>query len=288
MKDFDKIYDELYSLYKDKTELIENEKKQADNYALKKMIKPIVSIIVIFIFLVLITKSLEILILLIFIPGPLWIYYCMSKGSKIRANITHNMDIMDEIYNTIITNSYEGLMYSNQAKGISKETYDNGCFENYTNYYSEAELNGILNNKNKIEMSYVATSNEYKDRDKRPFKEVHYLFRGYLLLIVLNNKSNIKMRISEKKVEYLDSQGTSIKNDDMINNIQNILKEFKKENNIATDCTFINNQMYLRVLTNSFSIQVDNILDKENLRKYFDSINKIINLANEILKEIDE
>ncbi len=36
MKEFDKIYDELYSLYKDKAELIENEKKQAGNYALKK------------------------------------------------------------------------------------------------------------------------------------------------------------------------------------------------------------------------------------------------------------
>ena len=67
----------------------------------------------------------------------------MAKESKIRTNITHNMDILDEIYNTIITNSYDGLMYNNQAKGISKETYDNGCFRNYSKYYSEAELNGI-------------------------------------------------------------------------------------------------------------------------------------------------
>ena len=282
MKDFDRIYNELYSKFKDRAEIIESEKKRANDYALKKLIKPIVLIIAIFTIIVFITKKLEILILLIFIPGPLLIYYLMSKGSKIRTNITPKMDIMDEIYNTIITNSYEGLTYCNQAKGISKETYDNGRFEKYSKYDSEAELNGILNNKNKIEMSYVATSNE-------SFNDIYYLFRGYLLLIELNNKSNIKMRINEQKAEYLDEQSSSIKNDDTINNIQNILKEFKKENNIAADCTLINNQMYIRVLTNAFDIQgLAYILDKEILRKYYDGINKIINLANEILKSINE
>ncbi len=289
MKDFDRIYDELYSQFKDKAEFIESEKKKANNYALKKLIKPIVLIIAIFIILVLITKQLEFLILLIFIPGPLLIYYFMAKGSKIRTNITPNMDIMDKIYNAIITNSFEGLKYCNQTKGISKETYDKGCFEKYGKYYSDAELEGILNNKNKIEMSYVATSNEYMDRNKRPFKDIHYLFRGYVLLIGLTNNSNIKIRMNEQKVEFLDEQSSSIKNDDMINNIQNILKKFKKENNIAADCTLINNQMYIRVLTNAFGIQgLDYILDKEILRKYYDGINKIINLANEILKNINE
>lgn len=289
MKDFDEIYDELYSQYKDKVELIENEKKNANSYALKKLIKPIVLIIAIFIILVLITKQLEFLILLLFIPGPLLIYYFMNKGSKIRSNITPSMDIMDKIYNAIITNSFDGLTYCNQAKGMSKETYDNGCFEKYSKYYSDAELEGILNNKNKIEMSYVATSNEYMDSDKRPFKDIHYLFRGYVLLIGLTNNSNTKIRMNEQKVEFLDEQSSSIKNDDMINNIQNILKKFKKENNIVTDCTLINNQMYLRILTNSFDIQgLDYILDKESLKKYYDGINKIINLASEILKNINE
>ena len=289
MKDFDRIYDELYSQFKDKAEFIESEKKKANNYALKKLIKPIVLIIAIFIILVLITKQLEFLILLIFIPGPLLIYYFMAKGSKIRTNITPNMDIMDKIYNAIITNSFEGLKYCNQTKGISKETYDNGCFEKYSKYYSDAELEGILNNKNKIEMSYVATSNEFMEGSKRPFKDIHYLFRGYVLLIGLTNNSNIKIRMNEQKVEFLDEQSSSIKNDDLINNIQNILKKFKKENNIAADCTLINNQMYIRVLTNAFGIQgLDYILDKEILRKYYDGINKIINLANEILKNINE
>lgn len=289
MKDFEEIYDKLMVQFKDKAELIENEKKKASNYAFKKLIRPILLIITIFIILVLITKKLEILILLIFIPGPLAIYYFITKGNQIRTNITPSTDVMNQIYNVIITNSFDGLTYCNQAKGISKETYDKGCFKKYSKYYSEVELNGILNNKNKVEMSYVVTTNEYFDRNSAGRKNIHYIFSGYLLLIELNNKSNVKMRIDEQEVDFLDDQSPSFKNDEMINNIKNILKKFKKENNILADCTLINNQMYLRVYTSAFGIQeLDYILDKEILRKYYVGISKIISLANEILKCINE
>ena len=134
-------------------------------------------------------------------------------------------------------------------------------------------------------MSYVATSKEYMDGSKRPFKDIHYTFRGYLLLVQLNKTTNMQIRINDKKIELLNKQDSSTKDDYIINNIQNILKEFKQKNNIATDCTLINDKMYVRVASNALGIHgLDYILDKEILKKYYEGINEMINLANELLR----
>ena len=285
MKDFEEIYNGLYSEFNDKAEHMNDELKEIKNYSIKKLVKPIIIIIIFFTILILITKKFELLFLLLFIPGPLLIYYFMAKGSKVRTTYTPNMDIMNQIYNKIINDSFDGLTYCNQTKGIDKSTYDNGLFGEYDKYYSEAELKGVLNNSNKLEMSYVATSKEYMDGSKRPFKDIHYTFRGYLLLIELNKKTNMQIRINDKKIELLNKQDSSTKDDYLINNIQNILKEFKQKNNIATDCTLTNDKMYVRVATNALGIHgLDYILDKEILKKYYDEINEMINLANELLK----
>ena len=285
MKDFEEIYNGLYSEFNNKAEHMNDELKEIKNYSLKKLIKPIIIIVIFFTILILVTKKFELLFLLLFIPGPLLIYYFMAKGSKIRTTYTPNMDIMNQIYNKLISDSFDGLTYCNQSKGIDKSTYDNVFFGEYDKYDSEAELKGVLNNSNNLEMSYVATSKEYMDGSKRPFKDIHYTFRGYLLLVQLNKTTNMQIRINDKKIELLNKQDSSTNDDYIINNIQNILKEFKQKNNIATDCTLINDKMYVRVASNALGIHgLDYILDKEILKKYYDGINEMINLANELLR----
>ena len=160
-------------------------------------------------------------------------------------------------------------------------------FEKYEKYYSEAELKGVLNNSNKFEMSYVVTYNKYLN-SKRVDDDIHYTFRGYLLLIELNEKRNMQIRIDDKKIVLLNKQAETIKYDYLINNIQNVLKEFKKKNNKVTDCTLINGNMYVRIAMDGLGIDhgLNYILDKENIREYYNGINELICLANELLKTI--
>ena len=287
MKEFEEIYNDLYSRFNDKAEHMNELVKEIKMYALKKLVKPIIVIILLLTILIFITKKIELLILLVFIPGPLLMYYYIVKGSKIRTTYTHNMDIMDQIYNIIINDGFEGLTYCNHTKGIDKSTYDIGLFEKYEKYYSEGELKGVLNNSNKFEMSYVVTYNKYLN-SKRVDDDIHYTFRGYLLLIELNEKRNMQIRIDDKKIVLLNKQAETIKYDYLINNIQNVLKEFKKKNNKVTDCTLINGKMYVRIAMDGLGIDhgLNYILDKENIREYYNGINELICLANELLKTI--
>ena len=61
---------------------------------------------------------------------------------------------------------------------------------------------------------------------------------------------------------------------------------------MASNVTVCDNKMYIRITTNAFDYiiynNINNLLNKDILEKYYDGINKIINLANEILKNINE
>ena len=283
LKDFEEIYNKIYFKFKDKIEEINNNQKEIKKQALFKMIKFAIIIAIIFLVLILVTKNMELLALLIFVPGPLMLYYFSARGNKIR---TTELDIdtdkiQEQIHKDVISDCFNGLQY-NGKQGISSEIYDKGRYGNYNKYYSEDRIEGILKSKNghRIEMSYIATSRGSTSRDN-----FIWTFRGYFLVVELNKSTKLQVKINEEKIEYLDNQGSIEENNVMLYNIQNILKQFKEKNKIASDVTICYDKLYIRLLTNEF---VYNILNKDSLKKYYNGITEIINLTSEILKNIDE
>ena len=283
LKDFEEIYNKIYIKFKDKIEEISNTQKEIQQQALFKMIKFAIIIAIIFLVLILVTKNMELLALLIFVPGPLMLYYFSARGNKIR---TTELDIdtdkiQEQIHKDVISDCFNGLQY-NGKQGISSEIYDKGRYGNYNKYYSEDRIEGILKSKNehRIEMSYIATSRGSTSRDN-----FIWTFRGYFLVVELNKSTKLQVKINEEKIEYLDNQGSIEENNVMPYNIQNILKQFKEKNKIAYDVTICYDKLYIRLLTNEF---VYNILNKNSLKKYYNGITEIINLTSEILKNIDE
>ena len=132
MKDFEQIYNKIYSKFKDKAEEINNNQKEIKKQALLKLLKLVIIIAIIFLILILATKNMEILVLLIFVPGPLTIYYYMLKGEKIRNTITPDIHILEEIYATLVSEGFEGLNYTAYKKGISADIYNKGKYDVYT------------------------------------------------------------------------------------------------------------------------------------------------------------
>jgi len=150
MKDFEQIYNNIYSKYKDRAEEINNNQKEITKQALLKVLGIIIMIAIIFTILILKTNNIELLVLLCPVPGLLFIYYRILKGKKISTTITPNIHILEEIYSTLISEGFEGLEYSGYKKGISEETYNKGKYEKYQKFDSEAEIEGVLITKMKL------------------------------------------------------------------------------------------------------------------------------------------
>lgn len=288
VKDFEEIYNKIYFKFKDKIEEINNNQKEIKKQALLKLLKLVVIIVIIFIILILTTKNMEILILLIFVPWPLTLFYFATKGKKIR-NAGLNKDISkirDQIYQDLITNCFNGFNY-NSNKGISSKIYNNGNYGHYREYYSSDMIEGKINNKNKISISYVATSigSNLGRRDN-----LYFTFRGYFLDIKLNKAIEYNMRVNAKKIEYFEEQIPNEKIEKIAKAIQNIINQFKEKDKV--DVTICKDKLYIRFLTNPFdynySYNIFNIFSKETLEKYYNGITEIINLTSEILKHIDE
>lgn len=281
MKDFEEIYDKIYSEFMEKVDSLNNNQKKIKKYVFLKLIKLIIIIAIIFLFLILITKNAELLVLLIFVPGPLMIYYFILKGRKMR-NTKLDMDIdtmQDKIYNTIVSECFNRLQY-NSKQGINSEIYDKGKFEKYDEYYSNDKIEGILNSGNNIKMSYVATS-----RGRRQFDSFRWIFSGYFLEVELNKSTKIQMKITDNKIEYFDGQVSKAESDTIINTIRNILTQFKKVNKVTPEITIYDDKLYIRVLINDFEDNNYNkILNKDSLKKYYKWITGILELTDKIIK----
>jgi len=289
MKDFKQIYNNIYSKYKDRVEEINNAQKEITKQALLKVLGLIIMIAIIFTILILKTNNIELLVLLCPVLGLLFIYYGILKGKKISTTITPNIHILEEIYSTLISEGFEGLEYSGYKKGISAKTYNKGKYEKYQKFDSEAEIEGVLNNKNEIKLSYVATSwrdiNRYDSHIHRG--RIHYIFRGYFVEAKLNKSTKMQIKINKKIIKYLDNQDLNEKNNTIAQNIQIILKQFKESNKMDSDVTICDDTIFIRISTNIFNYNKSNdILNKDSLEKYYNGITEILNLTDKIIESI--
>lgn len=279
LEKLNEIYDNIYLKSVEKNKELNNKIKQIKHNTKITILKIFGIILCIVIFLVFITKNIELLVLLIFVPGPLYIYYLAHKGSEMRkANLNNDTETLyNDIRTNIIQQINTGLKY-NANEGILKETYNKGLYENYDRFYSEDKIEGLLD-KSKVTISYVATSNGHTP--DRGYNEFKWLFRGYFITFDFVNNKNLKIKIKKDGIEELEQKLLNGEDEVFVKNIKNQIELYIEKSKLTPEVTIIHNKVYIRIRANSLD---NDLLDKTNLKNYYNGINNIVQLIISVLK----
>lgn len=295
MKDFNKIYQEVYN-----ETYIDLQKKRKD-----------------------IIKKIKIILLIAVVVGVIFAFDSKSKFpsivlavniglvvsffSTITLRETYKKIFKEKVIGTFVKKYSDTLNYD-YSRGVSGLMYSRGEFERFDELYSEDYIYGILKEKYKIYMSEVDVK-KIIAVDGKGNTTKRRIFKGIFAQIQFNKniQETIKLRINtpklfdEKRRVKMDS-GKFEQIYDIYSNgkitamqlftadIMDIFIEFKEKNKIIPELTLKNNTMYIRFKTgNMFEPNLlKGILDYNTLKKYYNMIHFILEITEKMLKNIEE
>jgi len=296
MRNFNEVYEKLYAEKNEKLELLRKQK------ASKMLIVIIITIVVSIIGVVTLSSFGFAIVFFAFI-----IAIIATVGISKKYNYTGTFK--KEVIETFIKECDSNLNFYPE-RGISSNVYRQGEFEGYDNYYSEDLIEGILDEKYKVEMSEVRTEDESTDSDGDTTTTTvfHGIFgqvdcakqipgfikihsdKGFLGK-VFGKKNKIEMDSSEFEKHFdvysLDSIMTM---QILTSDIMEMLIEFKERSKIEYEITLKDKQMYIRFHTGGvFEPKLfGQSLDFDILKKYYDIIEFIFRVTRAVNKVIAE
>ena len=269
MKNFDEVYNDIITKYKNNGIKVTNDLKDIKKVSFIKLIKILlIFITIIFIFL-LFKLYVFAIIVIFFLPLVLFINISLTRGKMIRENIMPQDNIMKDVFKDIINNGFDNINYVFDKDGLEKIVYQEVFLDDSSKYESNLELFGKLPNDLKFNLSYVAAWNEFRDSNDIK-RSTCWMFRGYVFEIDLDNYNNINAIINKSKID-----GT-------INEITNKIKDEIASYDMQSECVIKDNKLFIRIQTNAFDFNLDDILNKDIIKKYYDNINNIIDYATNI------
>ena len=182
-----------------------------------------------------------------------------------------------------------------------------GEFEGFDKYNSEDYIRGTLNNKIKIEMSEVHTQRE--ERDSKGNTYYATIFRGLFAKAYINNMINSTTKIRKNEFKLIEGKDSlsmdsgeferifDVNSDGKIETMQILtldimqkMIDFKNKTRITPEFTIKDNSIYIRFhMGNVFEANImKSGLDYETLKKYFDILNFIQTISEDISKNIEE
>lgn len=302
-KSFEKIYNELSIKNKLILEQLHKnsllEKKRRKKLLKKYIVLP--TIIVCLIQIIYCFKRLfpSLTLWIVSIIGDI-VIYVIIVNKNINNYIRYKRKIKINVIFKLIENFFNNVDYI-PNKIMSKEVYDEAGFVNYNRYSADDYIEGYVDDKHKIIMANVVTTVE--DSDSAPLVTFDGLFAKVNLRSSINNsikicnyknKSEEKIDLDFKKFEEMFevTSDNNIKVMQLLTtDVMELLIEFSKFINSKFDISIINNNIYIRINNNtSFEacLNENEILDKEQMEKYYETLNFIYNLSLYIIKWIEE
>lgn len=293
MKNFNDIYEEIY---KKSYAIIEEEKNNV-----KKRMK-IICTLVIIMGIIILSSSYENRKIAIVI-GIVLAFICMVIHLK---NSKYNVAYKQLVIKEFIEQYDAGLAYRSNV-GIASTLYRMGEFEGFDKYNSEDYIRGTLNNKINIEMSEVHTQREEIDNEGN----THYstVFHGLFVKVDIGKIINASTKIRRNKLKLIDRKDSlsmdsgeferifDVYSDGKIETMQILtldimqkMIDFKNKTRITPEFTIKDNSIYIRFhMGNVFEANImKSGLDYETLKKYFDILNFIQTISEDISKNIEE
>lgn len=227
----------------------------------------------------------------------------VGQGTNYRSRFKKN------IIEKFIKECDSNLSFHPRGK-MSQDTYIQGEFERYDNYYSEDLIEGMLDGKYPVSMAEVTTENESTDSEgnKTSSTVFHGIF-GHIESskeisgsIKIHSDKGIfgKMFKKENKIEMDSSEFEKsfdvyatdpiVAMQILTSDIMEMLIEFKKSSRINYEITIKGKMIYIRFHTGSvFEPKAfRKTLDYNMLKRYYDIIEFIFRVARSINKVIEE
>lgn len=281
MDDFESFYSKLSMRFQQRVEIVDNEYKQIKKDILKKIYPWFLIAIIIVVYCAYTSKEYEILFINIFVVIVGLILYFALIYFKTSKSETFNSELPMEMFRYILSQYPYKLEYDENS-GLDKETYDYLFNDYYSWYHSSEHINGELNDKNKFVMYYVETTRS--DNDGGTIN----CFSGYVLDIDLSKSTNLKVSINNKKHKYLDEEVESDSNEQLFEKIKSILGSYKDKHSFRPECVIEDNKLYIRIssMRCGFRNSID-LLNKSSLEAIYNCLKNILELSENLVKELD-
>lgn len=222
-----------------------------------------------------------------------------------------------------LVNSIENKLEFMTGFGLLESIYIQGEFENFDKYYSEDLIKGILNNGCQIYLAEVRT--EWKTRREvtsKTHSTVIPIFYGIYANVQLKKNINSFIQLKKNKLINLNSLGNIPKTNTtkyfrkkvnmnsqefdkiydvfssdsimtmklLTADIMQMLVDFKKQNNIIPEFTLKENILHIRFNTGKMfeTLILKKSLDYSTLKHYYDTLNIILKLIENLINAIDE
>ncbi len=296
MRNFNEVYEKLYAEKNEKLELLRKQK------ASKMLMVIIVTIIVAIIGIVTLSS---------FGFAVVFLACVIAIITTVRISNKYNYTgaFKKEVIETFIKECDSNLNFYPE-RGISSNIYRQGEFESYDNYYSEDLIEGILDERYKVEMSEVRTEDESTDSDGDTTTTTvfHGIFGrvecakqipGFikihsdkgLLGNLFGKKNKIEMDSSEFEKHFdVYTLNPIMTMQILTSDIMEMLIEFKEKSKIKYEITLKGANMYIRFHTGGvFEPKLfGQSLDFDTLKKYYDIIEFIFRVTRAVNKVIAE
>lgn len=298
MKNFNEIYQKVYS----ENSNIEENRKNYLKQSRKKLLQTFIILAIITI--ILIAVNLSYLLPFLIIIGIFAIF--LSGSSQLKS---YKKDYKGKIITSLVKNYDEHLNFNGDLS-MPRNIYNNAEFEHYDNFYSNDYIHGKINGIIPIQLGDVRTEDVNTDSDGNTTYTT--VFKGLFSEIILPKSllSTIKIRsdkgmlgklLSKKDQVEMDSQQFEkyfdVFTTDKIlavriltSDIMNYMIDFKLQNKVTFELTIKNNSMYLRIhCDDMFEAKISkSALDFETLHKYYKFLNFMCELNTKIYNVIQE
>ena len=210
----------------------------------------------------------------------------------------------------MVKNFFDEADYIPQ-KGISRYDYDEANYhESYNIYSSEDYIEGLIDNKNKIELAEVETVEEKKEKDSdgNETTERTTKFHGLFAKIKLNKTTQNNLIISPNSFikgmgrlemdsqefeEYFDvwTKDKIMGMQMLTSDIMELLVDFRKRLNMNFDVRIFEDIIYIRLHIGPIFdpvISQESPIDMKSTQEFYDILEFIYALSKQIIKIAEE
>lgn len=313
-KSFNELYDEFIDK---KSEFYDLWKNANEEQARNKKVLRIVLIVDLIILMVLfvILKAFNIQLSLLLFAIPMLFFMSMVILIILLAVLSKNQNeykkyYKENIINRMVENFFDGSDYIPQ-KGISRYDYDEANYhESYNIYSSEDYIEGLIDNKNKIELAEVETVEETtkEDSEGNETTERTTKFHGLFAKIKLNKTTQNNLVISPNSFikgmgrlemdsqefeAYFDvwSKDKIMGMQMLTSDIMELLVDFRKKLNRTFDVRIFEDTIYIRLHIGPIfepQISKESPIDMKSTQEFYDILEFIYALSKQIIEIAEE